>query len=65
MKRCDYRPQPFGFIRNGQLSRYCHGNCGKSEKNCEQKVNTTEKLTLVLYRNWLILLGKTSAPANS
>jgi hypothetical protein len=40
----------------------CHENVapnrGKTLKNCEQKVNTEEKLTLVLHRNCLILLGK-------
>jgi hypothetical protein len=44
--------------QKGWLSRYCHGSRGKTLENYEQKVNTKEKLALVLHRNSLILLGK-------
>jgi hypothetical protein len=54
---------PFCCFPKGWLSRYCHGNRGKTLENHEQKVNSEEKLALVLHRKCLILLGKTSAPA--
>ena len=50
--------EPFGCFPKGWLSRHCHGSCGKMLENREQSVNTEEKLTLVLHRNCLILLGK-------
>ena len=42
----------------GRLSRHCHCSRGKTLKNRKQNVNTEEKLTLALHRNFLILLGK-------
>ncbi len=41
--------EPFGCFPEGRLSRHCHGNPGKTLKNPEQKMNTEEKLTLVLH----------------
>jgi hypothetical protein len=48
----------FDLTTEGWLSRYCHGSRGKMLQNRKQKVNTDEKLALVLHRNCLILLGK-------
>lgn len=42
----------------GWVSRYCQSSCGKPLKSRKQKVNTEEKLALVLHRNLLLLLGK-------
>jgi hypothetical protein len=42
----------------GWLSHYCNGSRGKTLENREQRVNAEEKLTLVLHRNCLIVLGK-------
>ncbi len=50
--------KPFGVSAEGWLSRCCHGSRGKMLENRKRKVNTEEKLALVLHRNCLILLGK-------